>query len=239
MIVVYGLGCNVFKNSMAVRQKALNAARNKNLIAGIETYCNTDDPKSMVRNIANATFRKKMLVTPFVERVMQRVCEALQQGEKVILIGHSYGGSVVSRIAMHLRCKEYAQHLRAVTFGSIFVPPMQLTKGVNIQHYSYKNDVAIACHRSKNIEYWNQPHMHGPVNAHMQYNKYILEIAKSGSVNFTAPKFQKIKQTLDKKYNALITNIARQGTLKFLGAIDGLVQIINNNGTYKFTFRRQ
>ena len=127
--------------------------------------------------------------TAFVKEVIEKVCLALRQGDNVVLVGYSYGGSVAARVAMYLRlfCKELnirnlKKNLHVVTFGSIFIPPPALTAGVDVKHYAFENDIAEYCHKVKNAPYLTrlQPRKLDPLSSHMDYDEYILDIARSG-----------------------------------------------------------
>lgn len=205
MIVVYGYGCDRFYNRVVQHQRNLrNTSKNSPNIDDVETLCNRQEPHSMTYDIWKTLVSKnpKLEPTSFVLEVLHKVCEAFESHDKVILIGHSYGGSVVSRVAMLAakavhhpffpqKCMNFApEKLRVVTFGSIFVPPPEMTHGIHVQHYTFRNDIAHLCHKQfGNCNYLTRMHQgpyQGPVGAHMNYNALIQRIARTGSTNVRA-----------------------------------------------------
>ena len=194
LIVVYGYGCDVFSNSLRSRRAVLNTIRKeRKKFTSIDVVCNDKQPKSMTRNIARrATTRNSnsLPLTTFVQQVLRHVVQALMTGEQVTLVGHSYGGSVVSRVAIELKKlfgKVPTSSLKAITLGSIFIPSPEKTDGVNIKHYAYDNDIAKLCHkRSKAcsfIRFLRPKQGYGGIKSHMNYDGYITAIASTGLTN--------------------------------------------------------
>lgn len=85
-----------------------------------------------------------------VRSLYSKVIRHLNQGYNVIVFGHSYGGSVASRVAEILHDRQIrTNRLLIVTFGSIYVPNPNRTQGVNIRHVMFDNDVALRCNHLK------------------------------------------------------------------------------------------
>lgn len=188
LIVVYGYTCDKTPKLMNSRTWSLRAiAGNGGKVAHVDIECNTEDPKNMTRNIVRRLFlpKKPLPDTQFVRRVRASVCAALRRGERVILAGHSYGGSVVTRIAESVECGDAGQ-LDVVTFGSIYMRSLRaIQSGVRIRQYAYQKDIAAACHR-RNITACSFvtpiPTKRNPLQAHMEYQAFIDEIARTGSI---------------------------------------------------------
>ena len=128
--------------------------------------------------------------------VLSKVCRALDNGDKVILVGHSYGGSVASRVAMFLghfcpSTRDLAK-LRVVTFGSIFIPPPSATPGISVKHYAYDNDIAALCHKQTracaHLQRLKPRPGRGPLGSHMNYDHLVLEVARTANTNLGARK---------------------------------------------------
>jgi hypothetical protein len=64
------------------------------------------------------------------------------------------------------------KNLHVVTFGSIFVPPPELTPGIQIKHFAFKNDIAKFCHgvcpKSSYLTLM-KPRYRDPTMSHMDY----------------------------------------------------------------------
>jgi hypothetical protein len=185
MIVVYGLGCNRFESGVKQRRVYLNRIRNKDVIDTVDVMCNTTDSNSMTYDIWRRLKNQELEPTPFVEHVMTDVMAALSRQERVLLLGHSYGGSVVSRVGMFLNELCDVSDLRIGTFGSIFVPPIETTRSLDIRHYMYTNDIAAVCHkRSKsyeNITFLDPRYKRNPVFSHMDYDHLIARVSRHGT----------------------------------------------------------
>lgn len=190
MIVVYGYGCDKYVQDMDERRQNLNAGRHPS-IASVDVMCNDTEPHSMTYDIWKTLLRKKKLLepTPFVKRIIGKVCQALRNGERVMLLGHSYGGSVVSRVALYLaqECPHAdVDRLHIATFGSIFIPPPEHTNGINIAHYAFTNDIARFCHKLPHtcpyVTMMEPRDKRGPIASHMNYDHMIMNIARSGTL---------------------------------------------------------
>ena len=194
MVVVYGFGCDKFSAGLEQRKKNMMLHKNHAQIHAIDVMCNTDEPQSMTYDIWKRLVRGGYLLepTPFVRKVMAKVCRALVDGEHVILVGHSYGGSVVSRVAMYLNatCRKLVENLRVATFGSIFIPPPTATRGIDVRHYVYANDIARVCHKHFKsctfIHRLEPRNGRGAIQSHMNYNKLIMQIARTASTHLVS-----------------------------------------------------
>jgi hypothetical protein len=205
MIVVYGYMCDKYVKNTEARHAQLLRDMNRAKIDDINVMCNTAEPQSMTYDIWRRLFRSKRILEPtkFVLKVMDAVCRALRRGEEVILVGHSYGGSVASRIAMFIgtmlggSCsarntfnRRLLAKLRVVTFGSIFIPPPEATRGVKVNHYVYANDIAALCHKqNRRCEYVKvlkpRPGF-GPLKSHVNYDHLVTSIAQTASISNAA-----------------------------------------------------
>jgi pimeloyl-ACP methyl ester carboxylesterase len=189
LIVVYGYGCDT-PFAMQKRKNALNKIRKgRKKFSYIDVICN-ENSKDMTANIARriASAPNTLKTTRFVQQVMDRVVSAILAGERVTLVGYSYGGSIVSRVAIELR-KRFGKvsHLKALTLGSIYIPNPTQTEGVNIRHYAFDNDIARVCHKRSGgcsfVKFLKPKTGYGPLKSHLDYHDYITAIAMTGSTN--------------------------------------------------------
>ena len=192
MIVVYGYGCDVFQKGIHQRREKLRNIKHPQF-GSVDVFCNDKEPRSMTYDIWKTLVKHGILLdpTPFVRKIIDEVCQSLRRKEKVTLVGHSYGGSVVSRVAMYLKnhCSNVdTSLLRVVSYGSIFIPPTEMTHGISIKHVIYSNDIAKMCHK-KSTKCPQQDNLHvlrhtswNPVAVHMNYDGMIENVAKTGIV---------------------------------------------------------
>ncbi len=190
MFVVLGFGCDKFTANTQRLQKNLKEALNPGKFDLVEVLCNEKYPHSMTKNIVKRLLSEILTRTEFVEDIAKKVCQELSANHKVVLIGHSYGGSVVARVAMFIRdiCRKknigsYLKNLHVATFGSIYVPPPENTVGINIKHFAYKNDIAKFCAKvCKRSSYMTlmEPRYRDPTMSHMDYHHIMKDIARTG-----------------------------------------------------------
>jgi hypothetical protein len=85
----------------------------------------------------------------FARQYVDTIINVMENKRYVILMGHSYGGAIVSNIVEMIQQKEpelcKQGWLIARTFGSIYVPKYEKTSFVNLKHYIYQNDISWMC----------------------------------------------------------------------------------------------
>lgn len=181
MIVVYGLGCNADPAYLKRRRDHLLEKANAS-VGGVTVMCNPSTLNALADIGKQATFRS-LRNTGFVNRVTEEVRAALGKNKKVILIGHSYGGSVVARVVRALyRDTIPKASLDAITMGSIHIP-----RGINaMRHLMYTIDIAILCNRCApwmrrldGVDWLKPRKRAGPVAAHMDYHDLVNKIVSS------------------------------------------------------------
>lgn len=102
--------------------------------------------KSTILGIAKTVcYMAPSLSDKFVLEVYDTVKKYRNLNYKVLLIGHSYGGAIVSRVA-----EKYEKHpdpgVHMKTLGSIYI---YKPKHVNLKHYMFYGDVALKCNKLK------------------------------------------------------------------------------------------
>lgn len=89
----------------------------------------------------------------FVVSIYEKINKLLGQNYNILVIGHSYGGSVAARLAMMFNIHPKNNKLRFVTLGSIFNIKKNEAPNVNIVQYMYSNDVALKCANIKSYNF--------------------------------------------------------------------------------------
>ena len=184
MIIVYGFTCDLTRKTLDRKRAELMQIRHKSIDA-VDVECNLEEPNSMTYDIWRRLVSSGKLLEPtsFVRKIMAKVCDALGRGERVVLVGHSYGGSVASRVGMFLKkfCPAAdLSRLEILTLGSIFVPPPETTQGIRIKHVAYSNDVARVCSKAGCETELIPPRKRDPVMSHLNYAHIIERVARTG-----------------------------------------------------------
>lgn len=138
-VLVLGLGCG-WKSKIKTLPEL---SRNLTEESGVRTIvmCNTSTV-SVARDIAKVSCGiRPSRNTPFVLSVQQEVERLVNSGKHVRLIGHSFGGSVVSRVAENLYSNPvYLRNISFYTVGSIYTTGLKY-----VQHVLHVKDVALKC----------------------------------------------------------------------------------------------
>lgn len=137
-VLVLGLGCGWKKKITSLSELSRQLTEE----TGRRTYvmCNTSTV-SVVRNIVKVSCGvRPSRTTPFVLAVEEKVKTLVDSGKRVKLIGHSFGGSIVSRVAENLFKTKYINSVDFYTIGSIY-----LTGLPNVHHILHAKDVALKC----------------------------------------------------------------------------------------------
>lgn len=105
--------------------------------ASLQEMCNPVN--KVVSSIIKRKFIRDMKITQFVIDRAADVSQELAKGRHILLLGHSYGGSVAVRVAQLLSMHPYANRVHLATFGSIYI--RKVANIVNQVHYVWIGDV--------------------------------------------------------------------------------------------------
>lgn len=200
IVMVMGMGC---KEEHVVSWTNYIKSYNKTPYV----FCNMST-RHILTNIARTVcYLKPNIKGDFVQSVYTKVSELLDQNENVILIGHSYGGSIVTLVSELIKDHPRSlSHLQIATFGSIHTS--STTHGLNMKQYLLYNDVSLKCNKLKeprtsaasssfsslvgpsffddkntNITWINpETSIKGRWNIHKSYDHYISSVIKSGNI---------------------------------------------------------
>ena len=196
-IVVYGLGCGSSDDNLQLISNNLSIISH----IPIEVMCDKSEVLSVGATIV-ATYCK---ITPwkldkFVKEVYKTVKKNIEDGFNIILIGHSYGGSVVSRVAEIFNNDEPTKslsNLEIATMGSIYIPKANNVKNVKIKHYMYTYDISLKCNGLENNNdkriTWIDLKLNKPKfsflgtneqwKVHLNYENLIITLLKNNDIN--------------------------------------------------------
>lgn len=145
IINVFGLNCTFkYFNSHSVTVDSYNIP--------ILHFCNTSTLKT-VTNISKQYCNYININDKFIQYILNVAIYFMDKGFTVHLIGHSYGGSVVSRVAEIIDSRDVQKTISCTTMGSTYVPFKEL-QTINLEHYMYYNDIVLmmSCNRQINIK---------------------------------------------------------------------------------------
>lgn len=153
VVFVLGLGCHASTERWCRKTKDMLATKDFTCICNRYLAATLSDLTSM------CVFRKALSNTlPIVKHVVDVVRLKLEQGKVVNLMGHSYGGAVVSMAAAAIWEIDPHAALEVNTYGSVYTPFVfpggnETTK---VHHMLFFNDkVALSCNGLR-------PHMPSP-----------------------------------------------------------------------------
>lgn len=94
-----------------------------------------------VKDVMKKKFVRELSITKFVKQNAEDIKKEIDSGKHVLLLGHSYGGSVAIRIAKMLSDRPNVDQIHLSTFGSIMVEKVPNIK--DQVHYMYIGDVVM------------------------------------------------------------------------------------------------
>ena len=157
IIFVAGLGCQNEEEQESDKQFIKGIVKpflDDNEQNSFEYSCAKRLYRDQVVNVAKTLVgAKPSTKREYIESLFQKISTLMSHGKTVIVLGFSYGGSVVSRLAKIFTRKNIVQgqgfipNLYMATFGSIYVPPTRETFKVNIVHYLLERDIALTCNK--------------------------------------------------------------------------------------------
>lgn len=148
---VLGLGCSLSKHDNNHFKHYLeNLSKAKRSVI----HCN-ESLKQVLGDIAKVNIKVKLKQDKFVSSVYDSVIKDIDNGYRVLLLGHSYGGSVVARIA-EIANNSFNKRLVIKTFGSIYIPSFEKTKNAHVEHFIFTDDVCLKCNKLQNLAHHDQ-----------------------------------------------------------------------------------
>jgi hypothetical protein len=144
VVFISGMGC---ESKNAVRIATYFKFANINAIFHVE--CN-ESIKSILKNILKLScYMKPNKKNEFVIKITDKVTKLLNDDNQVILLGHSYGGSVAAIVAESLNDHPNVHKLQVGTFGAIYIAKPKNIPNVRIRQYMFLRDVALKCNKLK------------------------------------------------------------------------------------------
>lgn len=234
LIFVLGLGCNETEQIRVSLQKYFRTP--------CIVMCNKSLGKTIVNIGKTVCYLPPSKKSKFVHEVFYEVLEHANRDYNVTVVGHSYGGSVVSRVAEILTDKGITKtNIRMITTGSIYVPKPNLTKNANIRHLMFKNDVALRCnHLNPRTDTYVDWLVH---KTHKNYEPKFFNIFGSGTEwevhnDYFEILYKMIKIEKNNKLNAAERSLRKLGIHEKLknyigGGANGRVFETNNGNLIK------
>lgn len=108
----------------------------------------------MLKNIGKTFCKIVPKNNPYITGIYDYIKDLLDKNKEVYVFGHSYGGSVATRLAelFNNTVGVNIKNLHIGTAGSIYISKEKHTSNIDLKHYYYKGDVAQKC---VNIDFEN------------------------------------------------------------------------------------
>jgi electron transfer flavoprotein alpha subunit len=147
--------------------------------------------KSIMR-VLSSVIQSKLVAKHKIENekmtanVYNETIGSLKEGNNVMLIGHSYGGAIVSRVAEKLNMCPIKDvvNLQVATFGSICISDAEDVRNICMKQFMFTNDIML---KFNNLKYddshvtWLYVGDRGKWSAHNSYA--IISVILAGDVN--------------------------------------------------------
>jgi hypothetical protein len=121
--------------------------RKDNVQINVFFHTNFSGFRNIVRFMVNMS-KYKILKNSKVIEIYEELCAALTDNNitEIFVIGHSFGGAIISAVAMLLNQNFDGQQLnklKMATFGSLFIPSNEEVQNVKIVHYMACEEVVL------------------------------------------------------------------------------------------------
>jgi hypothetical protein len=198
LVYVLGMGCGQDMDGVKEYQKDIE----KYNFEHVTLKCN-ESGSNVIKNIIKVAIKfNPSKYDPFVQEILEEIKIYMKKDVRIILIGHSYGGAVVSRVAEQLnasikKSRNSNTKLQVATFGSIYISEKKKVKNVNILNYMFTNDVVLkinGLHQPKKVNNINidsnrvvwlnhHPYYTSRWDIHNDYNKMIEEVFTTKNID--------------------------------------------------------
>jgi len=151
--IVYGMGCDL-KKELSTERLLYNISKYYDIPYGVlEIICH--DFTETLRNILflwvqNIIFLSRNVIglpltnIVFLNDYYTKILTELKNNKKILLLGNSFGGAIVNRIAMEINesLEQQSKNLEIIAFSSIFVAPYSKVNKINLTNFLILGDVA-------------------------------------------------------------------------------------------------
>ena len=150
VMYINGLGCHTLDpyDNAWLKNKIVSATSVSTSDAHV--FCNLSVSKTLANIAKTYCSIRPSFNDAFVKSITSEIEKYFDKNYHVYVLGHSYGGTVASRIAEFFNSNPKAQtNLHVATFGSIYVPNPQYTNNIEVKHFMKEGDVALKCNGLK------------------------------------------------------------------------------------------
>jgi hypothetical protein len=165
------------------------------------------DPKQLriVNDIGKFCSNKPSNDNKFVQSIYDEINTLLIQGKNVTVIGHSYGGSVSSRLAIMLNNNPNRNNLHIATTGSIYLIKKDQVPNIDFIQYMMPNDFALGCTNIKSYEFENND------KYHIDKDNNIIWIPVPKDIN--SPTLELYRWTVHKSYEKFTDQLIKKKSI--------------------------
>ena len=167
-------------------------------------------------------------LSPFIRYIKKLIATLINNNNKVFLYGHSYGGTLVTKIMQGIKIDDKnVDKLYGRTFGAPFVRPVK-----NLLHFVYEGDEIISQHKKcvndsvvipfdlKNYKKVNDKYIEPKKIPHLWY--WTTDLGWEYHLAYSGPFMQYVINNIDKKNpNLAVSKVRTKITNEINGGIFG------------------
>jgi hypothetical protein len=165
------------------------------------------DPKQLriINDIQKFCLNKPSNDNIFVQSIYNKIDTLLKEGKNVTVIGHSYGGSVSSRLAIMLNNNPNRNNLHIATTGSIYLIKKDQVPNIDFVQYMMPDDFALGCTKIESYKFKKDERYHNDKGNNITWIPVPIDIK--------SPKLELYRWTVHKSYEKFTDQLIKNKSI--------------------------